>query len=386
MTTPSASRSRAGFTVLELTVTIVLFVGVMAMAVGILRSQGAAFRLGGARFDMTQNERFATGTLERALRSLGSGVVDSQPMLVYGSDRSLAFNADLVERIHDGFAVYYNPDAPLTSVDAWRVSAAGAIPGSAYIYPPRTFTMPTTLSPSRAETVIFYLTPDTTTARADDYVLMERFNADPAEVVARNLLQHPTLPFFQYLLQRRVGTQDTLVVAAGTEMPLKRYWPPAGNSSADTANAIRADSVRAVRFSFRVTNGKTGTDERTQPVSVIINLPNNGLANIPVCGDRPVAPGSINTTSLGGGKVRIDWTPSPDETGGQRDVVTYSIYRRLVFNPDWGSAIQSVRRGTVTFTDESPTVGSVYRYAVAATDCNPLESNPVVSPPVLVTP
>ena len=50
-----------------------------------------------------------------------------------------------------------------------------------------------------AETILLYLRPDSSTPGiAGDFVLMQRVNAMPAELVARNISAYPGRPFFEY--------------------------------------------------------------------------------------------------------------------------------------------------------------------------------------------
>ena len=391
MTRPTSARS-AGFTLIELLIALVVLSIVMGISVSLLRSQSAGFRKGGENFDMAQNERFATGTIQRSLRAIGAGVEDAQPMLVYGGNDVLAFNVDYAQR-DTGTAIYTNPETPLAAVDVWRVGAAAPIPNTTYTYPPVTFTRPSSGTPSKAETMIFFFTPDTTTVRADDYVLYQQINATAPEVVSRNLLAYTGRPFFEYFIQRRIAGVDSLEIGAGADLPLIGRWPPAGNTSADTADALRPDSVRATRVNFRVTNGYTGANERIQNVSMLINMPNNGLRSIQTCGDRPLAPASISAAASPGSNNGIDvtWTASPDEAGGERDIGSYSVYRRVATDPLFGaadqhSAIQTVKPGINNYHDASAQVGTIYWYAVTASDCNPLESNQVVSGPATPNP
>ena len=134
---------------------------------------------------------------------------------------------------------------------------------------------------------MFWFQADTSTSRSDDYTLWERTNGGSAELVAQNILAYPSRPFFQYFLARRLNTgADTVLIASGSLVPLIRQTPTVAFTGVDTANALRPDSVRAVRINIRITNGKSGTDERTRDFSQIIQVPNNGLPTPTVCGGR----------------------------------------------------------------------------------------------------
>ncbi len=65
-------------------------------------------------------------------------------------------------------------------------------------------------------------------------------------------------------MQRILSTGDTLITATGSLLPLIRRELVSGISASDSADDVRPDSVRAVRINFRITNGHTGTAERTR--------------------------------------------------------------------------------------------------------------------------
>lgn len=383
------TRDARGFTLTELLVTMVVLSFVMGTAVAFFRSQNQSFQRTSTDLEMLANQRFALGTVERTLRTLGSNVTGDQPMLVYGAADVVAFNADYVERDSAPvrWAVNFNPDAPVEEVTAWEASAAGLIPNQAsYTYPSETYRLRDgQVSP--AETIIFYLEADGATARADDYVLYERVNAAAPQVVARNILPYPGgRAFFEYLL--RDGT--TGLRTADDELPLIRRSLLGAASAADTAARLRPDSVRAIRFSFRVTNGESGAGERTRDVSTIVELPNNGLPQPTVCGRRPDPPATFAATpgASGSGDVTLDWTRSDDHGGGEQDVLQYLVYQRDDTATVWRDPLFTVRADTTTayaVTISGLTPGNAYRFGLAAQDCTP-QSSTISDRLVTVTP
>lgn len=370
--------TRAGFTLLEVLVTLVILSIVMTAAVGTFRSQNQAFTKGNQRMDALQNERYAVGTVERVLRTLGTGVSGDQPMLVYGGDDVVGFNTDYAENdtTQSRWAVTFNPDADSSSTVAWDSSAQTFIPNTTYLYPTKTYRMVNGAT-SPAETEMFYVTPDTSTTRSDDYVLMQRVNAGAAELVARNILAYPGRPFFQYFLRK---VPANITIATGATVPLIRRALLTMPTAADTAAAVRPDSVAAVRVNIRITNGLTGTDERTQDVSTLVELPNNGLPQPTVCGRAPLAPTFLNAAPFGGagaGSVRLIWTQSPDHAAGERDVRQYVVYQRDDTATVWRDPLMNFRADTTTFyvtTVGGLTSGTSYRFGVAAQDCTPASS------------
>lgn len=374
--------SRHGFSLIEVLIAMVIITLVATSAVGFFRSQNQAMMKGAERLDMVQNSRYGISQVERVLRTLGSGVTGTQPMLVYGGDSVVAINTDYAENDSTDFrwATNLNPFLADEATMAWDLSDAAAIPTTSYTYPPQTFRQANgAVSPS--ETIIFYVEPDASTSRTDDLLLMMRVNNQPPDLVTRNLLPYPGRPFFEYSLARRLGSgADTMFFASGALKPLIRRIPDASFSGTDSANAIRPDSVRAIRINFLVTNGLSGADERKSTVSTMIAVPNNGLLDASICGRTPFPVSGLTATPdlvPGSGFIDLFWNPSPDQDGGEADVWQYVIYRRVQGITVWNDPILNMRRDTTptyTATFGGHLSGTTYEFAVAAQDCTPRQS------------
>lgn len=384
MTTPQR-RSTAGFSLLELLIVATMLVAVIGTTYTLFKSQSVSFRQNTDRFDLVQNARGALELTERVIRTMGAGVSGQQPVLVYGASNVIAFNADFVERdtVSMRWAAYWNPDVPLEATEVWNSAAAGVIPNSSpsYTYPTVTYRMGNG-TPSPAETYILYVELDATTARGDDYALLQSVNGGTAEVLARNLLPAADgTPFFEYLLQRVLITGDTMFTAGVAELPLIRRQLVSGISTTDSADYVRPDSVRAVRMNYRVSNGMTGIDERTRSISTVIEVPNNGILMPDVCGRVPFAPGAFAATDAGdgSGRVTLSWTRSVDQDAGEQDISQYIIWRRLSSDPTFTQPLLVVAVEadlvdyTSEFTDQIP--GSSYIFGIAAQDCTPSMSS-----------
>ncbi|MBM4188642.1 MAG: prepilin-type N-terminal cleavage/methylation domain-containing protein [Gemmatimonadetes bacterium] len=378
-------RNRSGFSLVELLVTLIVLTMIMGTTVMFFQSQGKAFGNAGEKMDLLQNARYTVTQVERLLRTLGAGVTGQQPMLVYGASNVVAFNTDFDEADTTDYrwAVNFNPSIATTEAVAWTVGTAGVIPNSSpgYTYPTQNYAQGNG-AVSLAETKIFWFAQDSTTTRTDDYILWERTNNATPEFIARNILAYPGRPFLEFMLARRLNTgADTMLIASGSLLPLKRLWPQAGWTPTDTANAVRPDSVRAIRINIRVTNGKTGTDERTRDFSPMIQVPNNGLPSPNVCGRSPFAPTAFTAysdTAPGSGVVYFRWTRSPDHGGGEFDVRQYVLWRRDDTATVWSDPLILVKADT-TVTYDSVAVGgqvsgNAYDYAIAAQDCTPAVS------------
>jgi prepilin-type N-terminal cleavage/methylation domain-containing protein len=388
MTTVRPSRDVRGMTLIELLIALVVFSIVLASALTFLGRQSSAFRLGSERMDVLQNLRFAGTTLSNDLRTAGSNVPDQQPQLVYAGQSLIAFNADYATNVvNDAWAVYHDPDAPTGAVTALRAAQKITLPGTAVQYPNVDYTYQGANSP--AELLIFYFTPDATTSRTDDYMLYRQVNSQAPSLIARNLLQTPGVPFFQYYRLRTPNNAAAYIAAVpNAELPLV-HSVSFHLSPADTGAAARIDSLRGVQISFTATNGLTGASERRAPLTRLVRLPNAGLATRRTCGDAPIFGSALvasPVTLMGGDPaIRLTWNAAIDETGGERDVVRYVLWRRVAGDPTWGDPYRSVPAGSASYTwdDQAVVTGTIYEYALAAQDCTPSQSTMSLAGPVV---
>jgi prepilin-type N-terminal cleavage/methylation domain-containing protein len=388
-TTTQDRTRQAGFTLIELLIGIVMAAAVMGAAFSLFSSQNRFWDTNRQRYDMMQNARGALEEAQRVIRTMGAGVPNSQPVMVYGDNNVLAFNTDYIENdtVSTRWAAYFNAQTPASESIVWDVATAGTIPGTSYVYPPSNFLLGSG-DPSPAETYIFFFSSDSSTTRSDDFILWQRVNNGTPVIVARNILAHPSgRPFFQYLMQRTLSTGDTLMIVPTANIPLKRTVVT--STTTDTASATRPDSVRAIRLSLRFTNGKSGTDERFRDIETIVRAPNNGIPMPTVCGRNPIAPTSLTVvdTAWGSGKLWFTWSRSTDQDAGEKDVLQYILYRKLQSATTWSDPLMIVRavaaQTSYTQMISGNTPGTAYTFGVSAQDCTPNESTIL---PLNVTP
>ena len=79
-----------------------------------------------------------------------------------------------------------------------------------------------------------------------------------------------------------------------------------------------------------------------------------------------------------GKSVNVTWTANGDETGGERDIVSYLIWRRPSGTTDWGPPFISVPAGNPPtynfqrwFRSRQADTTTYWEYAIAAQDCTP---------------
>ncbi|MCE9601599.1 MAG: prepilin-type N-terminal cleavage/methylation domain-containing protein [Gemmatimonadetes bacterium] len=370
-------RLRAGMTLIEMMVALLIFSFVTAGAMLLLKAESQAFSLGSERVAMYQNGRFAINEMEKDLRTSGAGAPDIQPQLVYIADSVIVFNANYwTNTLGDVEAVYYNPDAPDSAVAAMRTSSKITIPFTATLYPDTNYMLGAANSAS--ETIVFWFARDTSTARTDDFTLWRRVNNIEPEIVASNLLKTSGRAFFEYFkVSSTAGGVQSMSQVAANVLPW-RHTRPIHLAINDTGTFARIDSIRAVRINFTVTNGQAGTTERTRALSRLIRLPNLGLVNTRSCGDLPIFASTVTAANSFASDsvtriVRVTFSRSVDEITGERDVDRYVIWRRPSTETDWGDPYVVLPGGSATYVYSDPGIvsGISYYYAVAAQDCTP---------------
>ena len=383
-------RDERGMTLAELMVATVVAMIVLTIALGFFTSQAKAVRAGTGQFVLTQNYRMALGTLASQVRTAGIDVVPGQPFLVYAGPSAVAFNADYVANTRgDLFAVSIDTLAPDGETEALRSTEAVTIPGTGFAYPDTSYRAGS--ANSRAETMIFFFEPDTTTARTDDYALWRQVNRGPPAVVARNLLQTPGRPFFEYLYPQEHDTASTTVeVISGTALAHTAPVHGAGSGAQpDTGAAARIDRIRGVRVNLTATDGTTGPTERRRAVSRIILLANAGVTRLETCGEVPQLGGGFAATPSAAGappRVTLRWPAAVDEGTGEKDVMRYIVWKRDHGAADWGPPLAVVAAGLATYeyADDQVLPGNAYDYALAAEDCTPSDSPQTLASNVIV--
>lgn len=382
--------ARRGMTLVEIIVSIFVFSFVMAGALSMLQSESRRFQLGGEKSAMYQNGRFAMNEMEKDLRTSGAGAPDIQPQIVYVSDSVIVFNANYwTNTPGDVEAVYYSADAPDSAVQAMRTSGTITIPYTAIQYPDTNYL--TGGVNSAAETITFYFRRDSSTTRTDDFILWRRVNNLAPEVVSSNLLRSGSEPFFRYFRLFFDGTVERLDTIPRNALPL-RHARPIHLAINDTGALAQIDSIRAIRVSFTVTNGRVGAamGEQTRALSRLLRLPNVGLVNTKTCGDAPIFTGTVTATAEvlpdSTRFARITFPPSVDEKTGEKDVERYVIWRRFGSAADWGDPLVTLPGGDTLFifNDLGVIKDSTYRYAVAAQDCTPSLSSQQFSAQVTI--
>jgi prepilin-type N-terminal cleavage/methylation domain-containing protein len=379
--------SRAGFTMVEMMVSLAVLGIVMAIALGFLSSQVRAFTSGADASVYTAGAQFALRTIEREVRSAGTNTVARQPWMVYAGPSIIAYNSDYVSNVADAFAVNVDPTAPAGEISALRATARITLPTTSVTYPDSTYWAAPGI-PSPAELTIFYFAADASTPRTDDYVLYRQVNAATPVALARNILRSDTTPFFQYYrIRKQTDSLPGYSLVPSASLPM-RHSQPLHLSVTDTGAVAMVDSLYGLRVTFDVTNGRTGIAARVSRRTRWIWMRNGGLAAQRSCGSAPIFNSivtAVPTQVSGAAAVQLTWNAAVDEGGGEDDVIRYVVWRTAP-GAQLADPYLSIPAGSATYTylDGAVHSGEQWVYSVAAQDCTPSMSGLVATNPIII--
>jgi prepilin-type N-terminal cleavage/methylation domain-containing protein len=391
---PSAG-DRRGYSLAELLIAVAMFGIVTTAAVTFLLKQSEGMRALALRSAQVQNARFGRDVLRQELRTVGTNITETQPMVVLANDSTFAFNADLLTNRVDATrftgAVYVDPYA--TNAEASALTPAGAItvPGSnpAVTYPLAWYTqVPGT--PGEAELVVFRFVVDTSVAGGAEYLLLRQVNAQPPQVVASGLRKSGTTPFFRYW--HDPSRFNSALTSLDT---VPRGWLPLAKTVAlrgvapDTGTAVttRIDALRAVEVTYETMAPVAG---RRDVVRYMVPLPNTVMPRqARACGRPPIAPTTVaGAWNADSGAVLVSWGAAVDDGTGEQDAVRYVLWRKAPADATWPEPLATVSVvggvSTYRYRDAGVQAGQPYQYAVAVQDCTPNLSSIATSAPVLV--
>lgn len=378
----SAPRARAGFTLVELLVATTLSLVVIAAAVPFFRAQLRALGGDSARFEAVQTGRFASDAMDRDLRAIGLNLADNQPPLVEAHPLAITFNSDLVTLDStDENALAYDPSTDSLSSFTLPNTRQVTLPLVTRLYPDSTYTVAG--AQGRAETVSYWAAADSTASVPGRYVLWRRVNDRPRTVVARNIALATGQAIFHFYT---IDTTGALVEIPSSRLPLLHTAAVHGAVS-DTGMSAAIDSIRVIRMFVPVAeprgvvHGDTiqVVDHRTRLGNAMLSATGGG------CGMAP-AGASLTAQSQQGGQVTLTWSPSADDSGGQRNVERYVIYRRANNISVFGEPYASVAAGasSYTYVDRGVVSGQNWVYGLVAQNCGGVNSTLSTTSPVNV--
>jgi len=370
--------ARAGFTLIEMMMAILLTMLVFAVTIPFFRQQTIAVDNSSGRLDAVQNARYAQSTIDRELRLAGG--VAGQPIIVQAAPFAITFNVDLVANdTSDRDATYYDPKADSLSTFSWDSTRAKTLPGSAVLYPTKIY-RDATGNQSAAETISYFLYLDGSTGRNDLYILYRRVNDRDSTIVAHNIWIPPdTNYFFQY---QRTDATGNITLIPQASLPL--YW----NSANDPTDSIRIVNMRVASLYRDVRRSM----DVTRTVYYKTRLLNAGMLMNATCGDPPQPPRSVAATQVFDStgtiitNIHLTWTSSLDENSGEKNVAAYVIQIDTTGGAFWTTLSNTVASGAAnySFDDFAPASGT-WVYGLLAQNCTPAnstlaQSNTVINP------
>jgi prepilin-type N-terminal cleavage/methylation domain-containing protein len=332
------------------------------------------------RNDAQQNASYALNYLDHDVRVAGTGLVAGQPLLLEARGDAIAFNGDLIttDTSATSSGSYYDPSIADTVALAWQASRAGSLPLSSVAYPDSTYyASGGTSGPlANAETIQFWVKPDSSSPYPNRYVLLKRVNNNAPTVVTSNIyLTSSSPPVFQYWKANPNQTPgggnnvNALLPVPSSALPLYHVLN-------DTAQQNKLNAIKEVRITITSAyrDPRRGTDI-LRTVNEQIAMPNASAAQINQCGGSPGAPASVTAIPSSAGKdtVGLSWPNSPDDGAGRNSVRMYLIYRKVHTDSIYVPMFSVTAAGSAAYTwsDTQVTLGKAYDYSVAARDCTP---------------
>jgi prepilin-type N-terminal cleavage/methylation domain-containing protein len=371
-------KARKGFSLIELIVAMTMIIIVVSMATRYFMQQTRMLSNQSGRLEAQQNAQFSLANLDREIRVAGIGVVDAQPILVQAEPRAITINADLVSRVvNDPSAVYIDIDVDSANTLAYPMMDKKLLPlSTTKQYPDTNYYLAAGVL-SRAETISFWVSQDSTSPDPQEYLLFRRINGSDPKVVARSLRVKSNDTIFQYFKKDTLGN----LIAVGTAQLPVYHLAKIHGSTADTGKSALADSIKAVRVRmtamFRDRNGV----QIIRRIDQTIQLMNAGLIHRNSCGEAPIGPSpsaAVGTDpATGDPMVTVTWPKSSDEGSGEKDVERYSIFKRASGAAAFGEPLASIPAGSATYSFVDPSVehGESYVYGITAQDCTPMVSS-----------
>lgn len=363
------SGRRAGFTMVEMIFAVSITVLVFSIAVPFFRAQTRAMDAGAGRLDAFQSARYAVARIEADLRLAGGD--QGQPVIVQAAPFAIAFNANRLGRTtaSDPNASYWDATLDTLTTQSWLVSRAATLRTSNKNYPTAAYTDPSGAT-SKAETIQYFLYPDTAGGLSNLYVLYRRVNDRDSTLVTRNLyVSGDSSFFFQYYKTDAGGTTAAI---ANADLPI--YW----DDSVSRADSITAVAVRATGRYWDARNRVNVY----RHLYVTVQLRNALRLLSTTCGAVPATPDSLGVaveTAPAGQKldVRLDWSGVAGDSTPPRDVRQYVVYRRLSGATAWTAIASRPARRSASYRYQDfalPVAAGTYQYGLAARDCSGLSA------------
>jgi prepilin-type N-terminal cleavage/methylation domain-containing protein len=403
------SKHERGFTLLEMMIT--LFVGALLVLISynVLVSQKRAGDAQNQLVSAQQNASVALESLEKELRQAGLNIDDfsGQPIFVDAAPYQVIFNADVSSGMYGVPSMSKNQTVPLNDGTMY---SPGMFPGENLGTRER--------YNNNAETIRYTLDQDRNgivntadryaeTQNPSDYALFREENGTRSDMIAYGLrgrenypdgqLPQPLFKYYGDFNSDGVirlwgdangdGQLSQAEVAAMTAVPQNRL-----SKIVEVEVSIEAESPN-MEASYVGPHSTSGVQRRYRSVVMTSKVrPRNvgtGSVNLHACGNPPASPTSLSaadTPKDAGESITLTFSRSLDELSGEKDIDSYTVYRREDGQTDWTCIGSITPTGAATYTlhDDihtlnppgGPALNTPYYYVATAWDCRPQESNP----------
>ncbi|MDD4857836.1 MAG: choice-of-anchor J domain-containing protein [Candidatus Krumholzibacteria bacterium] len=403
------SRHERGFTLIEMLIT--LFVGALLIMISynVLVSQKRAGDAQNQLVSAQQNASVALESLEKDLRQAGLNIDDfnGQPVFVDAAPYQVIFNADISSGIYGVPSMSKTKTVYLNDGTTYSPGGhTGEKIGTLLRYN------------NNAETIRYTFDRDgngivntsdryTETQNPSDYALYREENGTRSDMVAYGLRGKENYPdgqlpqpLFKYYgdfnsdgVVRLWGDTDGNGQLSQAEIAALTAVTVANLSKiVEVEISAEAESPN-MEASYVGPHSASGAERKYRSVVMTSKVrPRNvgtGSVDLHACGDPPGSPTSltaVDTPKDAGESIKLTFTASVDELSGEKDVDSYTLYRRASGETDWTciGSISPTGGGTYTIYDDihtldppgGPELGTQYYYIASAWDCRPQESSP----------
>jgi prepilin-type N-terminal cleavage/methylation domain-containing protein len=405
----STRNRERGFSLLEMM--IALFVGALLVLISynVLLSQKKAGEAQNQIVSAQQNASISLESLEKDLRQAGMNVDDfsGQPVFIDAAPYQVVFDADISTGPFGVPAMSIHESVPLHD-------------GTVYV--PGTFPGENLGSRERynngAETIRYTLDRDDNgivntsdryaeTQNPADYSLQREENGTRIDMIAYGLRGRENYPdgqlpepLFKYWGDyssngtiklwgdtNNDGRLSQAEIAALTAVPQNLL-----SKIVEVEVNVEAESP-TMEASYVGPHSTAGAERKYRSIVMTSKVrPRNvgtSAGNLHACGNPPGAPSGLSgsdTPNDAGESIRLTFARSADEVAGEKDVKSYTVYRKAADDIEWTciNSITPTGVATYTFYDDThtpppaggPEAGMGYSYMVTAWDCRPQESNP----------
>ncbi|MCX5752040.1 MAG: prepilin-type N-terminal cleavage/methylation domain-containing protein [Candidatus Krumholzibacteria bacterium] len=407
------SNRNRGFSLLEMMIALTVGALLIMISYNVLTSQKKAGEAQNQIVSAQQNASVSLETLMRDLRLAGTNIddFDKQPIFVDAAPYQVIFNADVSSGSFGVPSMGKTQAVPLSS-------GAFYSPGD---YPGENLGTRERYN-NGAETIRYTFDRDanglvnssdryTETQNPADYALMREENGTRIDMIAYGLrgrenypdgqLPEPLFKYYGDFLSNGTirlwgdtdnnGALSQAEIAAMTRVPQNQH-----GKIIEVAVNVEAESPN-IEASYVGPHSTSGAERKYRSIVMTSKIrPRNvgtGSANLHACGNPPASPTGLSgsdTPRDAGESITLAFAKSTDETAGERDIDTYSLYRREEGQVEWTciNSIAPTGAASYAINDDvhspggGPVIDTPYYYMVTAWDCRPQESNPsnVVGP------